>query len=587
MHKFSNNFLNLRCNTNRHPFLTGAPQIIAKLSLSKGGTDTLKHMKHLSCIIVAAAVGLAAWPCTSLIATPGATADGSTLATYAADSHTLYGELYFTPAADHLPGEMRRIKEWDTGKILGEIPQIPHTFRTIGNMNEHGLTIAESTFGGRHELADSTGLMDYGSLIYVTLERARTARAAVDTIVSLVDRFGYCSEGESFTIADPSEVWIMEMVGKAGKSKGAVWVARKVPDGYIAGHANHSRIHRFPLDEKSTTIYSPDVISFAREMGYFSGKDEDFSFSSAYAPADFGALRGCDARVWAYYRKFADGMDRYFPWVSRGEGEVLPLWVKPSRKVSLTDMQWMMRDHFEGTPFDMTVDVGSGPYNVPYRARPMEWEVDSVKYVHERAIATQQTGFSFVSQMNAGYPEAMKGILWFGADDANTSVYLPMYSSLTKVPRAFEVGNGDMYNISWDAAFWVNNFVANQAYYRYSQMIPHIRKVQSSIENRLHADVDSLRQTVATMTPEEASTALNSHITEASADYVRRYKQLGDYLLVKFLDFNIKKEDSSGNFARTPEGMPLQPDFGGYDDPRYFRGIVNETGDKLKVLPVD
>lgn len=528
--------------------------------------------------IVATAEALA---CTSLIATPGATADGSTLATYAADSHTLYGELYSSPAADWPKDAKRVIKEWDTGRILGSIPQVAHTYATMGNMNEHGLTIAESTFGGRSELEDPESLIDYGSLIYITLERARDARDAIRVMTDLVGQYGFCSGGESFTIADPKEAWVMEMVGKGKGGKGALWVARRVPDGYIAGHANQSRIHQFPLDDPET-LYSPDVITFAREKGWFDGKDEEFSFSDVYCPADFGTLRGCDARVWAYYHKFADGMERYLPWVNGERGEVMPLWVKPSRKLTLSDMKWMMRDHFEDTPFDMTKDVGAGPFRVPYRARPMEWEVDSVKYLHERAIATQQTGFSFVSQMNEAFPAAMRGILWFGCDDANTSVYIPVYSCMKQVPRCFEPGNGDMYNISWDSAFWVNNWVANQAYYRYSQMIPDIRRVQCDIETRLEADVDSLRRQVEPLGYAEAGAILNDHLLTASADYVKRYKALGDYLLVKYLDFNIKKE-RDGEFARTPEGMPEQPRFAGYDDPRYFRAIVDETGDHLRL----
>lgn len=526
---------------------------------------------------------LTALACTSLIATRGATADGSVIATYAADSHTLYGELYSTPEADHAEGSMRKIKEWDTGRHIGEIPEAPHTYSTVGNMNRHGLTIVESTFGGRHELADSTGLIDYGSLIYIALQRSKNAREAIKTMTDLVNKYGYCSEGESFTIADPDEAWIMEMVGKGGKSKGAVWVAMKVPDGYIAAHANHSRIHKFPLNDKENCLYSPDVMSFAREQGYFNGKDKDFSFSKAYAPADFGALRGCEARVWAYYNKFASGMDRYLPWINNGEGEVLPLWVKPDRPLTVDDMKWMMRDHFENTPFDMTTDIGAGPYKVPYRARPMEFEVDSITYVHERAIATQQTGFSLVAQMNRRHPEAMKGILWFGCDDANTNVYVPVFSSVTRIPRGFQPGNGDLYNISWDSSFWVNNFVANQAYYRYSQMIPDIRKVQSSIENRLKADTDSLLAAVASMPTPQAAEILNDYTIAATDRYIKEYRDLGEYLLVKFLDFNIKKEDKDGKFARTPDGMPVYPTFGGYDDPRYFRSIVDETGDKLRV----
>lgn len=527
----------------------------------------------------------AALACTGLIAAPGATADGSTLITYAADSHTLYGELYYKPAADHPKGSMRKVVEWDTGKPLGEIPEVPHTYTTIGNMNEHGLAITESTWGGRHELA-GTGIIDYGSLIYITLERAKTAREALKVMTDLVKDYGYASEGESFTIADPDEVWIMEMIGKGNTDKGAVWVARRVPDDCISGHANHSRIHRFPLKDKTGhTIYSPDVISFARKQGYFSGKDEDFSFSRAYAVTDGGALRGCDGRVWAFYNKHAaDSMDTYLDWVLRGQGEPLPLWVKPAKPLTAADMKWMMRDHFEGTPMDMTQDVGAGPYKVPYRWRPLTYEVDSVEYTHERAIATQQTGFSLVAQLRKDAPEPMKGILWFGVDDANTCVYIPMYSCLKEAPHEFAVGNGDLYNLKWDAAFWVTNFVANQAYNRYSQMIPDIRRVQCDMEQTIESEVAQLYTEVPRLDPDVAVHFLNEHAADWSRKYTDRYRQLGEYLLVKYLDGNIKKE-RDGKFARTPHGMPESPVFGGYDE-RYYRSITTDPqgGERLKTL---
>lgn len=520
--------------------------------------------------------------CTSLIAGKKATTDGSTMITYAADSHTLYGELYHKTGGVHPAGSMRKVVEWDTGKPLGEIPEVPVTYTTIGNMNEHGLTISESTWGGREELQGS-GLIDYGSLIYITLERAKTAREAIDVMTSLVRDYGYASSGESFSIADPDEVWIMELIGKGKADKGAVWVARRVPDDCISGHANHSRIHKFPLKDKNT-LYSPDVISFARKQGYFDGKDSDFSFSLAYAVLDGGALRGCDGRVWAFYNKYQQGMDSYLPWILEGKGEVLPLWIKPEKLVSVRDMQWMMRDHFEDTPLDMTKDAGAGPYAVPYRWRPLTYKVDGVEYTHERAIATQQTGFSFVSQMRTDAPSAMKGILWFGVDDANTCVYIPMYNCLTAAPYEFAVGNGDMYNLSWDAAFWVNNFVANQAYNRYSQMIPDIRKVQSEIEDSLAAEVEVLYAQTAQMNADDAKALLNRHSADWSKRYAKRYKNLGEYLLVKYLDGNVKKE-KDGKFARSVDGMPEYPDFPGYDE-RYYRSIVNDPdgGDRLKLL---
>jgi len=540
--------------------------------------------KNRTIVATAALItGIGAWACTSLIAAKGATADGSVFITYAADSHTLYGDMPSLPAADHKPGEMRKIYDWDTGRYLGEIPQPRHTYSRIGHINENGVAMAESTWGGRPELLDTAGIIDYGSLIYITLERARTAREAVDIMTSLVGEYGYASEGESFSIADPDEAWIVEMIGKGPGRKGAVWVARRIPDGYISGHANNPRIHRFPLNEPETTLYSPDVISFAREKGYFDGPDEEFSFSKAYMVYDYLALRGCDARVWSYFNRFAPAeAAASLPWVTEGEGEPMPLWVKPEKAVSVSDMQWMMRDHFEGTPMDMTTDIGSGPYHVPYRWRPMEFEVDSVQYFHERAIATQQTGFSFVAQCNAAAPEGMKATLWFGADDANTSVYSPVYSAMTDVPRCFEEGNGDMYTISRDAAFWANNLVANQAYNRYSQMIPDIRAVQKELEDAAFA-ADSLLR--AGLKGKPLSTQKRK-LTEASHKLANgataRYFELNDFLTVKFLDGNIKRQNPDGSFKRTETGLPASPIYGGYDE-RYFRQIVNETGDRLKV----
>ena len=524
----------------------------------------------------------AALACTSLIAGKKATADGSVIITYAADSHTLYGELYHQPAADHAPGSMRTVTEWDTGKILGQIPEVAHTYRTLGNMNEHGLTIAESTWGGREELAGS-GLIDYGSLIYITLQRARTAREALKVMTELVEKYGYASSGESFSIADADEAWIMELIGKGKDDKGAVWVARRVPDDCISGHANHARIHTFPLDDPET-LYSPDVISFARSKGYFNGKDKDFSFSRAYAVTDGGALRGCDGRVWSFYNRHSQGAQPYLDWILKGEGAPLPLWVKPEKPVTVRDMQAMMRDHFEGTPLDMTTDIGAGPYAVPYRWRPLTYQVDSVEYTHERAIATQQTGFSFVSQMNSARPRAMKGILWFGVDDANTCVYVPVFNGSTAVPHEFAVGNGDLYNLSWESAFWINNYVANQAYYRYSQMIPDIRRVQNAIEDTFEAEMPDLEKEIAAMNAGDAASRLNDYTASRTTDYTRRYKALGDYLFVKYMDGNVKRE-KNGEFERTPEGMPEYPMFPGYDE-RYYRSIAKDPsgGERLKSL---
>ncbi|MDE6304967.1 MAG: C69 family dipeptidase [Muribaculaceae bacterium] len=537
--------------------------------------------------IVTAVASMAVIPamaCTSLIAAPGATADGSVMITYAADSHTLYGELYSQPAADHAEGEMRKVVEWDTGKTLGAIPEVRHTYATIGNMNEHGLAIAESTWGGREELVDTNGIVDYGSLIYIALQRARNAREAIDVMTSLVRDHGYASSGESFSIADPKEVWIMEMIGKGPQEKGAVWVARRVPDDCISGHANHSRIHQFPLDEPATTIYSPDVIDFARAKGYYTGPDSLFSFSAAYAPADMGALRGCDGRVWSYYNRFATAKtENYLPWVLRGEGKPLPLWVKPSVKVGVRDMQNMMRDHFEGTPMDMTKDIGSGPWDLPYRWRPLTYEVDSVEYTHERAIATQQTGFSFVAQLRNDVPDAMKGILWFGVDDANTCSYVPVYCCVTKAPHCFAPGNGDLLTLSWDAAFWVHNYVANQVYNRYSVMIPDVRRVQKEVEDNMAAEAEATEKRIASMPDAQQRKELSALTERLAQQSTERFKQLGDYLLVKYMDGNVKREDAPGKFSRTPEGMPVSPEWPGYDD-QYYRSIVNDTNGRLRVI---
>ena len=521
-----------------------------------------------------------AYPCTSLIAGKNATTDGSVLVTYAADSHTLYGELYHNPGGTHEPGEMRKIYEWDSGKYLGEIPQVARTYTTVGNMNELGVTIAESTWGGRPELEDTTGIMDYGSLIYVTLERAANAREALKIMTDLVAEYGYHSSGESFSIADPNEAWVMELIGKGGKEKGAVWVARRVPDDCISGHANHPRIHQFPLNDKET-LYSPDVIEFARKQGYYKGKDEDFSFSRAYGVLDGTATRGCDGRVWSYFNRYAKGMDKYLPWILDAEGEAMPLWVKPDEKLTVDGMRRMMRDHFEGTPMDMTKDVGAGPYKVPYRWRPMTFEVDGKEYLNERAIATQQTGFSFVSQMNDAHPEAMKGILWFGTDDANTCVYVPMYCCLIEVPYVFAHGNGDMLTLSWDSSFWVNNYVANQAYNRYSQMIDDIRRVQDAEEQTLDTEVKALLAAAQGLDKDEVAAVARNHSKMASQRYLKNYKSLGDFLLVKYLDGNVKQE-KDGKFLRTPEGICAKPDFPGYDE-RYYRSIVEDTGDHLRV----
>ena len=543
-------------------------------------------VKILFVLILIVAATIPAWGCSSLIAGKDATTDGSTMISYAADSHVLYGALKYFPAADHQKDAMREIREWDTNKHLGYIPEVAHTYSVVGNMNEHQLAITESTWECRPELDTPKGMIDYGSLIFIALQRCKTAREAIQTMTSLVEKYGYCSSGESFSIADPNEIWVLELVGKGQDEKGAVWVAVRIPDNAISGHANLSRIHQFPLNDKKNCIYSKDVISFARKKGYFNGKDSEFSFSKAYAVTDFGALRGCDARVWSFFNRFKSGMERYLPYINGKAGsEVMPLYVIPDRKLSVSDMKSMMRDHFEGTPFDMTQDIGAGPWKVPYRFRPMTFKVDGIEYTNERAIATQQTGFSLVAQMRKNMPDVIGGILWFGVDDANTCVYLPMYCSMTRIPHEYSEENGDLYTLSWDAAFWVNNWVANQAYSRYSLMIPDIRKVQTDIENSIEMNqsvIENEAMQKYAVSPVDAAKFLNDYSCCLAKDATTRYKKLGEYLLVKFLDGNMKKE-KDGQFLRSADGYPESPYFPGYDE-RYYRSIVNDAGERLKVV---
>ncbi len=531
-----------------------------------------------------------AWSCTNLLAGKNATTDGSTLISYAADSHTLFGDLQILPAADHKPGDMRKVYDWDSGKYLGEIPEVAHTYHVVGNTNEWQLTIGETTFGGREELVDTTAIIDYGSLIYITLQRAKTAREAITVMTDLVAKYGYCSEGESFSIGDPNEIWVLEMVGKAGKEKGAVWVAMRIPDDCISAHANQSRIYRFPLKDKNNCLYSKDVISFARKMGLFKGKDDEFEFSTTYAPSDFGSLRGCDARAWAYFNRFAEGMDRYLPYINGKKGaEKLPLWVKPTNKVSARDMQEMMRDHFEGTPFDMTQDPGAtNYYGVPYRWRPMEFKVDGETYCMERAIATQQTGWVFVAQMRGWLPREVGSIVWFGVDDANTAVFVPIYASITEAPESYRQGKADLYTFDFDAAFWVNNLVANQCYSRYSMMIPDVRKVQGRLENRFARNVHKTDETACELLKQDRAKAiefLTNYSVDNAQQATREYQELVKYLFVKFLDGNVKKEEN-GQFKRNSAGQPVQPVFGGYTQD-YYNTVVKGSGDRLKVREIE
>jgi dipeptidase len=485
--------------------------------------------------------------CTNFLVSRGASADGSTMVTYAADSHVLYGELYFTPAGKHAPGTMLDIYEWDTGKYLGQIPQVEETYSVVGNMNEHQVTIGETTYGGRKELKNDVGIMDYGSLMYVTLQRARTAREAIQIMGKLVAEHGYYSSGEAFSVADPDEVWILGMIGKGKDHKGAVWVARRVPDGYVTAHANWVRIQDFPFNDKKNCLYSEDVISFAREMKFFDGSDKDFRFADAYAPLTFVDARVCEARVWSFFRKVAPSQDiaRDFINSTKPEDVQLPLWIKPDRKLTVADIMAAMRDHFEGTPLDLTEGLGAGPYDLPYRWRPLIWEHEGHKYLNERATATQQTGFSFVAQMRKNLPDPIGGVFWFSVDDAATTVYIPMYCGIRQAPKPYAVGTGDFETFTWDSAFWVFNFVSNFAYRRYRDISKDIHVVQRQLEGNFLARqkaIDTAALALYNQSPELARDYLTEYSTTQAEKTVDRWRKLGLELFVKYLDGNVRDE---------------------------------------------
>jgi len=533
--------------------------------------------------------------CTNFLVTPGASVNGTSMITYAADSHVLYGELYFRPAADYPPGTMLDVYEWDTNRFLGRIPQVSHTYSVVGNMNEHQVAIGETTYGGRYELVDTTGIVDYGSLMYITLQRARTAREAIIIMGELVETYGYHSSGESFSIADPNEVWIMEMIGKGttlvtqdgrtyNKDKGAVWVAVRIPDGYVCGHANQARIQQFPLDDPENCLYAPDVISFAREKGYYQGLDEAFSFSDTYAPVDFSGARFCDIRVWSFFKDINSDMQQYYDYVKGEDLENrMPLFIKPNRKLSNKDMMNFMRDHLEGTELDMSKDAGAGPFGLPYRWRPLTWEYNGKTYVNERVTATQQTGFSFVAECRPMKPDWLGGILWFGVDDAASTTYVPMYCGMTRVPESYAVGNGDLLTYSETSAFWAFNFVSNFTYLRYNAMIKDVQKVQTELESKFITEVaaiDAAAEVLNETDPDLAREFITNYSVNMGDYTVRRYKELGQFLLVKYMDGNIKKEEN-GQFLRTKEGYPMNPDQPGYPE-QWKEIVVKDAGKKLR-----
>ncbi|MBQ5625933.1 MAG: C69 family dipeptidase [Paludibacteraceae bacterium] len=524
-------------------------------------------MKKFYLIFALSCAWVAGMACTNFLVGKDASVDGSTMISYAADSYALYGYLHFAPAADHAPGAMREVNDWDTGKPLCSIPQVPHTYNVVGNMNEHQLTIGETTWGGRPELEIGEGI-DYGSLMYIALERCKTAREAIKCMTDLVAEYGYASSGESFSIADPNEVWMMELIGKGKVEKGAVWVATRIPDDCIAAHANQARITTINFKDKENWMWSKDVVKFARKQGYFTGKkDEDFNFQEAYAPYDFSGLYVCEARVWSFFRKFSNDMEQYYDFATgktfvetggKYAGERMPLYIKPNHKVSAQELKDCMRDQYEGTPLDITQGPDAGPWNSKLRYGSLGFQLDSVQYWFERPIATQQTGWSFVAQMR-GYESAKAGgILWFGVDDAASSLYVPMYSKINAVPECYAEGNGDMYTYSPTSAWWTYNIVANWAYTKYSAMMPDIKKVQAAWEDKFNAQVAVVDNAVAELNDEEATEWLTKYSIMQAEESTAAWKELGIYLFVKYLDGQQRKE-KDGQFLRNPYGLPEGP----------------------------
>jgi len=570
--------------------------------------------------------------CTNVIVTRGASRDGSVLVSYAADSHTRYGDLRFSPAMDWKAGSMIQIYDWETSRYLGEIEQVPHTYQTVGNMNEFQVIITETTWGGRPELEDKKGGIDYGSLIYIALERAKTAREAIDVIVDLANTYGYASEGETFSIADKNEAWIMELIGKGmnirngvNTQKGIVWVAVRIPDGAICAHANQARIGKFPLNDPDNCLYAPDVISFARRKGYFDGLDSEFSFKKAYCPIDFGTVRGCDARAWSAFNILTDGWFSfydeegnpvtkdaygYLPYVMGQDlnGD-MPLYVFPRKKAGVKEIADVMRDHFEGTPMDMTQDIGAGGNALPYRWRPMEFTVDGKTYVNERAIATQQTGFWMVGQARNYVPDVVGGILWFGTDDAATSYLTPIYTSTSKVPECFREGNGDMLHYSPTASFWINNRVSNACYKMYNQMAPYVREridyfeldqmerrthsadsmavvmyneVAIKIQKKLSSKGDSM---ISRKPFQKVTDYLTKYTVDTAQDQFAKWQELEVELLLKFMDGNVKPQNPDGSFVASEydERLPEKIEWPGYTE-LWKEVVAQEHGETIRVL---
>lgn len=535
-----------------------------------------KQIKTIALAAIMSASAIESSACTNLIVGKKASVDGSVLVSYNADDYGMFGHLCHYPAGTHKKGEMRKIFDWDTGEYHGEIPETPVTYNVIGNINEFQLSIGETTYGGREEMVDTTGILDYGSLIYVTLQRAKTAREAISVMTSLVEKYGYCSEGETFSICDPNEAWIMEMMGTGPGSKGVVWVAMRIPDNAICAHANQSRIGKFDMKDKKNVLYSKNVISYARKMGWFTGKNADFSWKNTYARPDFSGRRFCDARVWSFFNHYQKGFDRYLPWALGKDpnAEDMPLWIIPDRKLSVHDVEMGMRDHYEGTALALdTTNVGGGIYQMPYRPTPLQFKVDGKTYFNERPISTQQTAFSFVSQLRSWMPREIGGVIWFGNDDANMVAYTPVYCGNTVQPECYNTPGADAVTFSDKNAFWVCNWVSNMVYPRYSQIFPELQTLRDSLEASYfaqQADFEKKAMNLYATDKQAALRMLNDYSVEKAQQMLAQWKNLAIRIIVKYNDMGVKQEKNGKIIQKT---MRL-----GYPE-SFARKLVKETGD--------
>ena len=526
--------------------------------------------------------------CSNFIVGKKASVDGSVMCSYSADDYGMFQYLCHYPAAKHAKGEMRKIYDWDSNKYHGEIPEAAETYNVIGNINEWQVTIGETTYGGREEMVDSTGIMDYGSLIYVALQRSKSAREAIKVMTTLANTYGYNSEGETFTICDPNEAWIMEMMGKGAGSKGAVWVALRIPDDAICAHANQSRIGKFNMKDKKNVMYAKDVVSFARRKGWFKGKDADFSWKMAYAKPDFSGRRFCDARAWAMLNHFYD-MSPYLDWAlgKNPDAQDMPLWVVPNKKVSVKDVENVMRDHYEGTPLSVAdgSDIGGGIWEMPYRPTPLMYKVDGKQYFNERPVSTQQSGFVFVSQMRSWLPREIGGVFWFANDDANMAAFTPVYCSMTERPECYNTPGADALHFSKKNAYWVCNMTSNMVYPRYSLMFPTLKEVRDSLDNSYfaaQAGVEKKAQELYAQNPQAAVKYLNDYSVEKAQQMLARWNQLFEFMVVKYNDMIIKPTDKNGNFEKTPYGLGARPARPGYPE-KFAKQLVKQSGDKFLV----